>query len=308
MMTKHLFLLLFFFISLVGNAQKIDTATYYFDNDLKEVAEKYSSLLIITERGAYSPLLISDGQGGFSTDYISLTENLANVFNFKMYSGIRYSNQPKMNLRSYTIEMCFKLESIWGWIKIIDFKEMQTDRGLYVYDGGLDFYLTEETANKSLVKSNEYCHLIITRNDTTSKVRVYINGQLELFFDDSAEDAISINTLHFFQDDALQSGIGGEFMEEGANGSVAFLRIISDSITDEEAMRMSSSLKMNINSGKADVLIDESKIAVLNKLQNIIKNVERAEEEEEIIKEEEVDVKPIEPVEEETNYCQAYFC
>jgi hypothetical protein len=147
-------------------------------------------------------------------------------------SGGRYSFGPDQGLKLtsglpnnavYAIEMKLQVnENLRSWKKLIDFKELSVDTGLYTFDDGINFY-NVNTAGTVVLDTD---FTVGVARDNAGMVEVFLDGSSLFSFDDSASElAVSSNDiLYFFVDDLAVTG-------ETLTGSVDFIRIHDDAST-----------------------------------------------------------------------------
>ncbi|MFT7542020.1 MAG: hypothetical protein ACI9K5_002997 [Gammaproteobacteria bacterium] len=163
--------------------------------------------------------------------------------------GLTLRNAGLANPGNYSIEMRVKLETIyategslgqWPWIKLLDFKDLTSDAGLYSYDNNgdflgaiLQFYPINGTGDAFF--PDTFVHVVITRDAITNEVISYAKGIGEFTFDDLAGQAIfdrPENIMRFLQDD-FAFGPG-----EAANGCIDFIRIYGEVLTPAEVAQL----------------------------------------------------------------------
>ena len=112
---------------------------------------------------------------------------------------------------NYSIGLRFEFDLVTpGWRKIIDFHNIDT--GLYFLNGNIQFYPV--TPGSTVLSNDTFLDLIITRDQSTGLVSVYLNGSTspETSFNDSGLNAVALLTgssqarFIFFQDDSATSG------------------------------------------------------------------------------------------------------
>ncbi len=117
---------------------------------------------------------------------------------------------------NYTLEVTVKVEEISSWRKIFDFKNQNSDSGLYVYNGQLQFYPQEPGGE---IQANTSYRLRLDRDKATKKVQGFINGVRAFDFIDANDDAVlQDQKLILFMDDVTTS-------TEISGGVVTRLRI-----------------------------------------------------------------------------------
>jgi hypothetical protein len=156
---------------------------------------------------------------------------------------------------NYSIGIRFSFENTeTSYRKIIDFKDMTSDYGLYFYSGGKLTFYPLGTLGTSVTQNDEIVDLIITRDGTTSKVNVYIVVDNVLYtelsdIDDASSRAVPSLVdgkprFHFFHDD------NGTTSEATPSGKVYSLKIWDGPISSsdiEDAMDVSWTGATNTN-------------------------------------------------------------
>ncbi len=140
------------------------------------------------------------------------------VLGFDAGEGCRIPGAGAVVGEAYTITILFRFDDTSGWRRLLDFKDRSTDFGLYSYFGNLNFY-PFVTGVGGAIAEGEYVQVTLTRS-AQGDVRGYVNGNPEIEFLDSGDDAVlsAENVLTFFQDDVVVSG-------EHSSGAVARIRI-----------------------------------------------------------------------------------
>src|SRR5262249_21137760 len=109
---------------------------------------------------------------------------------------------------NYTIEMGFSIDNTRSYKKLIDFKDLTRDYGLYNNRTALIFY-SSATGPAGAFTSAVPVTLVLTRDGSNDTVAAYINGVLQFSFTDSANDATFTgpnNIARFLQDDTVTGG------------------------------------------------------------------------------------------------------
>jgi Concanavalin A-like lectin/glucanases superfamily len=131
-----------------------------------------------------------------------------------------------------------------GITKVMDFKNLSSDAGLYVDDvtGLLGFYDGSAMllgAGSNPVVSGGYVQIVLTRDSATNMVTVYADGVAQFSFTDSTNLAILgdvTNTgnafLTLYQDDG--GGLGGGVVPESTLGNIARLRLYDGVLSAEQ--------------------------------------------------------------------------
>ena len=121
--------------------------------------------------------------------------------------------------------MYFQFTNNSGFKRIIDYKNQTSDSGLYCTANLLQFY-DALSVNTTAFVANQYVHLVVTRDDATELVTIYVDGVSVGSFTDSGDLAVldTANVLNFFQDDLVFGG-------EARPGRIALLKLY-DTILD----------------------------------------------------------------------------
>jgi hypothetical protein len=175
----------------------------------------------------------------FDTDLSDSQGGPALVTNTGTVSGGRYVFTAGADLEGaglltdpadYTIDFIVALADLAGYAKLLDFKDLTTDDGLYILNSAVDFFplpVSTEVMSPSVPG-----RLTVTRDAGTALMSVYLNGVLAISFDDSATNYGTFSSgagiMHFFTDDATTSG--GEY----SDGWAEYIAIYNGAMTAEE--------------------------------------------------------------------------
>jgi hypothetical protein len=186
-------------------------ANYQFYNTLSSTIPSAPDLVPFV-LGSYS----SVGIGGTPTT----------VYNFGKQQGLSLDATGLIS-DNYTIAALFSFDDISGYRKILDFKNLTSDTGLYTLGGQLNFY--NEAIGGPTVGPGTFFEAVLTRDSSTALMTAYFDGTPVFSFTDSADLAVisTDNLLNIFQDDLAVPG-------ENSSGSVAGLRIFDNVLTDAE--------------------------------------------------------------------------
>jgi hypothetical protein len=149
-------------------------------------------------------------------------------FTFPRNSGLQLTN-GSFDPANYSIEMAFSFDETTGWRRIIDFKDRATDRGLYDYYGGIQFY--PYTTGSSIFSPHGMVDIIITRDSVSKMFNIYANGVNVLTLNDTADDAVFStpnHTVNFFRDDI-------PVPNEASSGYADFIRFYDGVLSSNEA-------------------------------------------------------------------------
>src|SRR5262249_34448231 len=103
-------------------------------------------------------------------------------YSFGAHEGLRL-RWALTNPRNYSIEMVFNISNISSYRRLIEFKNLQADTGLYDFNGSLQFYNTA-TGPSNAITPNVNVDLLLTRDAATKEVIGYINGVEQFSFTD----------------------------------------------------------------------------------------------------------------------------
>ena len=137
---------------------------------------------------------------------------------------------------TYSIEMKFNFAVLDSWRKIVDFKNLGTDEGLYDYSSALQFVRFSggnfENGPNGAFIANQDVNLILTRNSATQQVIGYLGGAQQIAFTDTTNLAIFSGTggiVNFFIDDVVTGG------GEASAGVVDYIRLYDKPLTAPQA-------------------------------------------------------------------------
>lgn len=158
----------------------------------------------------------------------------ATSYAFGVNQGLSLSN-GLTDPANYSIELVFNFSSLTGYRKILDFKNLGPDTGLYDFNTALNFYNVTTSAAGAFSPRIDV-RLVATRNDTTDQFVGYINGTQRIAFTDNAGLAVftaANNIIHFFKDDVAT----GE--REVSAGVVDLIRIYDAPLSASEIASLS---------------------------------------------------------------------
>ena len=161
------------------------------------------------------PSLVSNGGTLSASGYTfgkNLGLSLANVTN-----GTDYSITTTFSFSDLTSGNTYK--------KILDFQNLASDDGLYIYQSTLDFYPVAGASGTTTFAADQSQTVNLTRNGVTQVVTGSVNGVQQFSFIDSSGIAVfntSGGLINFFEDDNATSG------REASGGTVTSI-IVSDS-------------------------------------------------------------------------------
>jgi hypothetical protein len=151
-------------------------------------------------------------------------------YTFGANQGLSLSNA--VNPGSYSIVMDFSIDDTSSYRKLIDFKDLSSDNGLYNVFGSLDFYVFGDISGPTSPFSNGVLSRLVVTRDASNLFAGYVNGVLQFQFTDSGGDAIfsdSNNIIRFLTDDTATGG------SEASGGFLSRVEIYDGALTSAEA-------------------------------------------------------------------------
>ncbi len=142
----------------------------------------------------------------------------ATGYSFGAGQGPNLSNA--INSSTYSIEMFFSIDATTGYRRLIDFKNLTSDNGLYNLNTELNFY-PHTTGPAGAFVAGQPVHVIVTRDGASNQFIGYVDGVQQISFTDSLLDGTFTglnNIIHFFKDDVAVPG-------EEASGFLDYVRI-----------------------------------------------------------------------------------
>jgi hypothetical protein len=157
----------------------------------------------------------------------------ATDYSFAQNSGLSLSNA--ISTSNYSILINFQFAADSGYRKIIDFKNLTSDEGLYNLSQTLNFYPVASN-NSTTLLAGQNASVLLTRDGSTGAVNGYVNGALMLSFTDASNLATFSEPqqiIHFFQDDIRTGG------RESSAGIVDSICIFDGAISSDGASNAS---------------------------------------------------------------------
>lgn len=239
-MKKLLLLSVAIFSALTSFSQNT-TYSYNFDYGLNEVFWQAPKLTTTTSC-----------MGSFNYEALPIGIS-KNTYRFTKGCGLVFDDSTNGLVASgtYTIELYFKLDTITGYKKLIDFDSLGKDAGVYNQKGKIVLY-PSLTNTDSMITDSVYQYVAITRDAGTKYMYVNCNGKtVGTYTDNSNNYVYGINKkLVFFQDDLGTNG-------EQTSGAVAMIRISNyamDSATIKSNYTGLSSTLNVANTQQKDIL------------------------------------------------------
>ena len=118
---------------------------------------------------------------------------------------------------SYSIELSFNFSNVGGDRRILDFKNLSTDTGLYTDNSALMFFISNFPNSQVIIGPSgafvpgQDVQLVFTRDAISGTVVGYINGAQQISFTDASGLAIfsaTDNIIQFFIDDTFEASAG----------------------------------------------------------------------------------------------------
>ncbi|MPR35784.1 OmpA family protein [Salmonirosea aquatica] len=201
-------LFLLVFSSVESRGQKV--FVYDFSDGLASSSDSAPALKPLGQEGQYIEEVLPE-----------LGKTKRTVYQFEANSGLQFDNNQAYGFLngSFTIEIYFRLKELESWKRVLDFKNRKSDNGCYIYEGRLNFF-NFATGEKAPVKPNEYVHYVFSREAETHLIKMYVDGESKVEFQDPGDEAVLDNdqVLNFFQDDLIAKN-------EASPGAVALIRM-----------------------------------------------------------------------------------
>jgi hypothetical protein len=164
----------------------------------------------------------------------------SNAYSFAANQGLSLSNALALP-GGYSIEMVFSLSDLNDYRKIIDYRNLLLDAGLYSHysstdHGYLNLFPRAQSASK-VFTAGQTAHLVVTRDASTNAFVGYVNGVQAISFNDSSNDAVfsaANNIIQFFKDDTPTGS------REASPGTVEWIQIYDGALTANEVARLSA--------------------------------------------------------------------
>jgi hypothetical protein len=130
---------------------------------------------------------------------------------------------------TYTIDLLFHFDTLPGWNKIIDYKTLTSDSGMYTLNGNWNYCCGgSSTGSFGTVTAGLDARLTLTR-DAAGTLNIYVNGALNASLgNDGGIGDFTGNSARFFIDDLATS------QTEARAGRVDFIRTFDSVLTATE--------------------------------------------------------------------------
>lgn len=157
----------------------------------------------------------------------------ATNYSFAPNQGLSLTNALP-NTAVYSILTDFSFTTTSGFRKIIDFKNLSSDNGLYNRDQKLVFFNSLGSTESSTLDfaPNVLARLVITR-DAANQFTGYVDGVQRISFTDTNSLAVfNPNIIQFFRDDTVTSG------REASDGLVDKITIFDNALSSAEVLAL----------------------------------------------------------------------
>jgi hypothetical protein len=149
--------------------------------------------------------------------------------------GAGYNLEPttgELGNTAYSIVVLFRLSYLSTFRshdRLIDFKDGNSDNGVYLLNGSLRFY-PHTRGGSRVIGDGEWAQVVITRA-AGGTLRGFVDGVQQWEFTDSSGDGIisSFNSLTFFQDNHIDG-----LTDEHSAGAVARIRVFDRPLSQTE--------------------------------------------------------------------------
>jgi hypothetical protein len=180
---------------------------------------------------------LADSLGGPSL--VSLGGTVGpNAYTFGAEQGLSLSNALTGGEdATYSIYLNFEFDSLTGYRKILDFKDLASDNGLYNLNTDINYY-NFSFSSAGVFTPGVFAQVVLTRDNTTGSVVGYVDGVPQISFTDTTSDAVfnaANNIINFFQDDNVTGG------RESSSGSVSEIRIYDTALSASQVAALSTS-------------------------------------------------------------------
>jgi hypothetical protein len=150
-------------------------------------------------------------------------------YSFAADQGLNVSSALS-NFGDYSLLMDFSFQDLTGFRKILDYKNLASDNGVYNLSTALN-YFNFSTGPSGAFAVNTMARVIVTRDSTTKLVTGYVNGLSQFTFTDSTSDATftgTNNIIRFFEDDNVTGA------REASGGLATRISIYDGALTSAE--------------------------------------------------------------------------
>lgn len=145
---------------------------------------------------------------------------------FAANQGLAFSS-PTISTANYSLEFSFRLDTVAGNRKLLDFQGLASNLGVYARGGLMDI-LPGTSSGAQIITAGNNAHVVVTRNGTTGVVSGYVNGQLSFVYTDTTSATIPSGSFRFLMDDNVTS------QTEASGGTMNYLRVFNGVLTQTE--------------------------------------------------------------------------
>lgn len=179
---------------------------------------------------------LADSLGGPSLTSLGGTVG-AGEYAFGAQQGLSLSGAlTASQIGNYSIYMDFEFNDLSGYKKIVDFKNLASDNGLYNLSSDLNYYNFSFGADGAFT-AGSFAQVVLTRDSASGLVTGYVNGLEQIQFTDTTSDAVfnaANNVINFFQDDNVTGG------RESTSGAVSEIRIYDGALTASQVAALTA--------------------------------------------------------------------
>ncbi len=170
------------------------------------------------------------GEEGTAGSFVTDPEE-GQVFAYPDGSGLRLSwATGTLPQDRYTIAMRVLIDDVAGYVRLLDFSNRQSDEGLYLLGGAMEFYGLAGS-DGTAVEAGTWHTIVLTRS-SRGLVNGYIDGVRVLTVDDEAQQALLLNdSVLLFQDDL-------QFQGETSSGRISRLEVFDGPLTSTAVAEM----------------------------------------------------------------------
>lgn len=202
------------------------TTNSYLDNAVTNGSTYYYEVSAVTNgvESALSPE-VSVALTTFSIDFGAGGQS------FSKRQGYVVNTPGVTDPTNYSVLFRFSVDSIVGWVKLLDFNQGTYDKGLYSDNGYLSFY-PWATNSSTLVLQPAQAVTVVATHAPNNLVNVYANGQFILSFTDSSPYNLLSGALWVLKDDTASGGV------EASSGILYRIQIFNGVLTQSDVTRL----------------------------------------------------------------------
>jgi hypothetical protein len=134
------------------------------------------------------------------------------------------------DVADYSFLMDFSFQDLAGFRKILDYKNLASDNGVYNLSTDLNYFNASFGPNGAFT-ANTPARVVVTRDAATQVVTGYVDGVSQFSFTDSSNDATFTGTngiIRFFEDDNVTG------QRESSGGVATHISIYDGALTSAE--------------------------------------------------------------------------